>query len=165
MLIFLLLPLIATAVIYNLSFLIYCICYKLKINNLLESINAKEDLTHVSYNDFISLVAEIFRREGYKVKHTDKCGEFGNGLLLNNLQFVEVWKYVSNPTVDVEMAMNLAKCMRNSSIYRGKLVSLRDFKHNTKLFCHKNVIECISAEQILEMCKEVQKRKAVLQAD
>ncbi len=165
MLILLFLPLITAAIVYNLSVVIYCVWYKLKINKLLENINAKEDLAHIPYKDFINLVAEIFKREGYRVKRTDKCGEFGNGLILNDLQFVEVWKYVSNPAVDVEVAMNLAKCMQTCSIHRGKLVSLRDFKQNTRLFCHKNVIECISAQQILEMCKEVRKRREVLQTD
>jgi len=156
---------ITIAIIYNFFTLIYCIAYRFRINNLLENINTKEDLNCIPYKDFVNVAAEAFKRKGYKVRLTDKCGEYGNGLILNDFQFVEVWKYVSNHIVDVEVAMNLAKRMQISSIYRGMLICLGDFKQSTRLYCHKNVIECVSSEQLLEMFKEVQHKKEVLQAD
>ncbi|MDP4095157.1 MAG: restriction endonuclease, partial [Bacillota bacterium] len=98
--------------------------------------------------DFVQISAEIFRRKGYKVKLTDKCGEEGNGLILNNLIYVEIWKYSADHFTDVEAAMKLAKCMRNNSIYRGIFITLGDFKKCTRTYCHTNVIQCINGEQL-----------------
>jgi restriction system protein len=137
--------------------------YKMKINTLLENINSKEDLLYLSFKDFLNLMAEVFKRKGYKVRITDKCGEDGKGLILNDIQLVDIWKHGLSHIVDVEIAMKLAKCMQLDGFYRGMLLTLGDFKQSTKLFCHRNVIECISGEQLVIMCKEVQKRKEVLQ--
>lgn len=144
--------------------LIFNICYRVKINNLLESVNTKEDLLFMRFNDFLNLIAEVFRRKGHKVKITNKCGEEGKGLLLDDRQFVEIWKHSLHHMVDVETAMKLAKCMQVNSIYRGMLISLGDFKYNTKAYCHANVIECINGEQLVQMCKEVQRRNMVLES-
>ena len=160
---FLLLLIIITAFINCAFILIGSILFKIKVNRILESINTREDLQYIKFVVFLHLAAEVFKRKGYKVKITDKCGEEGNGLILNDIQYVEIWKYGLNHAVDCEAAMKLAKCMRSNSIYRGILITLGDFKHNTKLFCHKNVIECITGEQLLAMIKEVQKKKEVLQ--
>jgi len=46
--------------------LIFNICYRVKINNLLESVNTKEDLLFMRFNDFLNLIAEVFRRKGHK---------------------------------------------------------------------------------------------------
>jgi len=141
------------------------IAYNIKINNILEGINGKDDLIEVGFRDFVYLMMEVFRRKGYKVRMTDKCGEESNGLILNNLQYVEVIKFPFDKNIEVETAMKLAKCMQLNSIYRGMIITLGDFKHNTRSFCHKNVIECINGDKVLEMCKEVQKRRPVLEAN
>ncbi|HHV99182.1 MAG TPA: hypothetical protein GXX36_06375 [Clostridiaceae bacterium] len=141
------------------------IVYSIKINNLLESINDKDDLSQIGFGDFVYLMMEVFRRKGYKVKMTDKCGEENNGLILNNLQYVEVIKFPLNKRIEVETAMKLARCMQLNSIYRGMIVTLGDFKQNTRSFCHKYVIECINGDKVLEMCKEVQKRRPVLETN
>ena len=141
------------------------IAYNIKINNILEGINGKDDLIEVGFRDFVYLMMEVFRRKGYKVRMTDKCGEESNGLILNNLQYVEVIKFPFDKNIEVETAMKLAKCMQLNSIYRGMIITLGDFKHNTRSFCHKNVIECINGDKVLEICKEVQKRKPVLETN
>jgi len=141
------------------------IAYSIKINNLLESINDKNDLIQIGFRDFVYLMMEVFRRKGYRVKMTDKCGEESNGLILNNLQYVEVIKFPFEKKIEVETAMKLARCMQLNSIYRGMIVTLGDFKQNTRSFCHKNVIECINGDKVLEMCKEVQKRRPVLETN
>lgn len=150
-------------IIHSFLTLIHSIIYKMKINNLLDSINTKEDLLYMRFNDFINTIAEMFKRKGYKVTFTNKCGEEGNGLLLNDTHYVEILKHGLNRVVDVEVAMKLARCMQMNSIYRGMLMALGDFKQNTKMFCYKNVIECINGDQLLEMCKEVQKKKEILE--
>ncbi|MCX8128877.1 MAG: restriction endonuclease [Clostridia bacterium] len=137
--------------------------YKVKINAILEDISTVEDLVYIRFKDFLNVTAEVFRRKGYNVSVTDKCGEEGRGLILNDIQFVEIWKHARSQLVDVETAMKLTKCMQSNSIYRGMIISLGDFKQSTRLFCHKNVIECINGEQLLEMFKEVQKRKDMLE--
>ena len=141
------------------------IAYSIKINNLLESINDKNDLIQIGFRDFVYLMMEVFRRKGYRVKMTDKCGEESNGLILNNLQYVEVIKFPFEKKIEVETAMKLARCMQLNSIYRGMIVTLGDFKQNTRSFFHKNVIECINGDKVLEMCKEVQKRRPVLETN
>jgi len=146
------------------SVLIFNIYYRAKINNLLESVNTREDLLFMRFNDFLNLTAEVFRRKGHKVRITDKCGEEGKGLILDDRQFVEIWKHSLHHMVEVETAMKLAKCMQVNSIYRGMLISLGDFKYNTKAYCHANVIECINGEQLVQMCKEVQRKNMALES-
>lgn len=154
---------IAAMVLQGIYAIIYSIYYKIKISNLLESINTKEDLLYMCIKDFVNVIAEMFKRKGYKVKITDRCGEDGKGLILNDIQYVEMWKHSLRQIVEVETAMKLARCMQSDSIYRGILITLGDFKQNTKMYCYKNVIECINGDQLLQMCKEVQKRKEVLE--
>ncbi len=143
--------------------IIYSIYFKIKVNRLLENINTIEDLQYIPFNVFIHVTAEVFKRKGYVVKITDKCGEEGNGLLLDNRKFVEIWRRALSHEVDCEAAMKLEKCMRSNSIYRGMLITLGEFKHSTRLFCHKNVIECITGQQLLAMFKEVQKKNTAWQ--
>lgn len=163
MLILLLLMFITADILYRLILIIGHVLYKMKINNLLESVNTKADLLYMNFRDLTNLMAEVYRRKGYRVRQTCKCGEEGNGLELNDLKYVEVLCCSLNYMVEVEAAMKLAKCMRSNSIYRGMLVTLGDFKQNTRLFCHKNVIECVNGDQLLAICKEVQKKKGILQ--
>ena len=141
------------------------IAHSIRINNLLEGINSKDDFIQIGFKDFVYLMMEVFRRKGYKVRMTNKCGEENNGLILNDLQYVEVIKFPLDKKIEVETAMKLARCMQLNSIYRGMIVTLGDFKQNTRIFCHKNVIECINGDKVLEMCKEVQKRKPVLESN
>jgi restriction system protein len=137
--------------------------YKRKINELLKDINSKEDLLFLNFKDYMSIIIEVLKRSGYKVKQTAACGIDGSGLKLNDIQYTEIWKHGLQQIVDVELAMNLAKCMRINSIYRGMLITLGDFKLSTRVYCHQNVIECINGDQLLSMCKAVQGAKAVLE--
>lgn len=138
------------------------VLYKRKINFLLEEINTKEDLLYLNFKDYMAIILEILRRQGNSIKATDACGVDGSGFSLNHKQFGEIWKHGLKQIVDVELAMNLAKCMQNNSIYRGMIITLGDFKPSTKAFCHKNVIECINGDQLLDMCKAVQGSKSRL---
>jgi restriction system protein len=165
MLILLLIELFFIIIVYKFFTLLWSIIYKIKIDNLLESINTKEDLLFINYKDFLNVISEAFKRKGFKVVITDKCGEEGNGLILDQIKYAEIWKHGLNQIVDVEAAMKLARRMQLNSIHRGMLVTLGDFKQMTLMFCHKNVIECINGDQLLTICKEVQKRKEVLQTN
>lgn len=165
MIILLLLQCIIIIVIYNLFVKIYSIFYRVKINRILEDINSMEDLLYMSAIDFQNVVVEVFRRKGNKVKVTRKCGEYENGYIINDIKYAEIWKHGLNHLVDVETGLKLAHCMEVNSIYRGVLVTLGDYKHTTRMLCHKNAIECINGEQLLKMCKEVQKRREVLQTN
>ncbi|OGO80469.1 MAG: hypothetical protein A2Y21_11300 [Clostridiales bacterium GWC2_40_7] len=160
-----LLLLFTVMTVYWLGIIICYVYGKIRINGLLETINTIEDLEYIRFMDFLKLTAEVYKRKGYTVRVTDKCGEEGNGLILNDKQYVEIWKHGLNHAVDCEAAMKLAKCMRSNSIYRGILITLGDFKQNTRMYCHKNVIECINGEQLISMFKEVQKKKEVLQTN
>ncbi len=142
--------------------LISKLVYKRKIHELLKVINTKEDLLYLNFKDYLAVIVEVLRRSGYKVKSTDACGIDGSGLKLNGIQFAEVWKHGLQQIVDVELAMNFAKCMHNNSIYRGMLITLGQFKPSTRAYCHKNVIECINGDQLLDMCKAVQAPKEAL---
>lgn len=135
--------------------------YRKKINDLLKTINTKEDLLYLRFKDFVYIIAMVLHRSGYTVEFTDKCGLDGGGLKLNGIQFAEIWKHGLNQKVDVELAMNLAKCMQTNSVYRGMIVTLGAFKPATKGFCHSNVIECIDGDQLLNMCKAVRNTKVL----
>ncbi len=158
-----LLLLITLLALIKLTELTYRIFYKRKINQILKVINTKEDLLYLNFKDYMSVIVEVLKRLGYKVKPTEACGIDGSGLLLNNVHFTEVWKHGLQQVVDVELAMNLFKCMSDNSIYRGMLITLGDFKPCTKVYCHKNVIECINGDQLLDMCKSVQNAKVVFE--
>ncbi|EMS69215.1 restriction endonuclease [Ruminiclostridium cellobioparum] len=154
---------ITLLVLIKLAELTYRVFYKRKINQILKVINTKEDLLYLNFKDYMSVIMEVLKRLGYRVKPTAACGIDGSGLLLNNIQFTEVWKHGLQQVIDVELAMNLFKCMSDNSIYRGMLITLGDFKSCTKVYCHKNVIECINGDQLLDMCKSVQNAKIVLE--
>ncbi len=143
--------------------IVYTMYSRVRINRMLENINTVEDLQYIPFKVFLPLIAEVFKRKGYSVKITDKCGEEGNGLILDNMRYVEILRRALNHEVDCEAAMKLAKCMQSNAIYRGMIITLGEFKHNTRMFCHKNVIECITGPQLLAMFKEVQKKKEILQ--
>jgi restriction system protein len=163
MLVFFLMLLLAAWFANKVFAVLWRLYNKIKTDNLLEHINSREELLYLHFKDFLQVIIEVLKRKGYKVRITDKCGEEGNGLILNGRQYVEVWKHGINQIVDVEAAMKLARCMQVNSTHRGMLITLGDFKQNTRVYCHKNVIECINGEQLLEMCKEVQTRKGVLE--
>jgi len=139
------------------------IFWKRKINELIKVINTKEDLLYLNFKEYMAVIVEVLKRSGYKVEPTDGCGIEGSGLKLNNIQYAEVWKHGIQQIIDVELAMNLHRCMRDNSIYRGMIITLGDFKPCTRLYCHKNVIECINGDQLLAMCKAVRNTKATLQ--
>jgi len=157
MFILLLISLIIALIVQYFIECICCAAYKAKISKTLDSISSLEDFLFMRYKDFVYLTAEVYRRKGFHVTITDKCGEEGNGLLIDNVIFVEVWKNGLKHFMDVETGMKLAKCMQSNSIYRGILITLGDFKPTTIKFCHKNVIQCINGRQLLEMCREVQR--------
>lgn len=136
--------------------IVYSIAYKIKIKKLLDSINNTEDLLYMKYKDLIHVVAEVFIRKGYKVEYTDKCGEDSNGIILNDTQYVEIFKLPLASLIEIETAMKLNICMQMNSVYRGMLITLGDYKRNTKRYCFKNVIECIDGNNLLQMCKDVQ---------
>ncbi len=147
----------------KLANLIRALIFRRKTLELLKNIKAKEDLLYLKHREFIAVVAEVLKRSGCDVKLTSKCGIDGSGLILNKVQFVEIWKHGLHHMVDVELAMSLEKCMRNNRIYRGMLITLGDFKTSTKYYCHKNVIECVNGDRLLSMCKAVQNPSIVLQ--
>ncbi len=152
-------------IIYALIKISYILYQQVKVYNLLESIEQKEDLIFLGFRDFINVVAEAFRRKGYKVEFTVKCGEEGNGLILNDKLYVEVWKNGYNYPIEVETAMKLSNHMQSNSVYRGMIISSADFKLNTRTYCHKNVIECVNSLQILAILKDAQRRHKLYQTN
>lgn len=162
MLIFYAITIAIAFIIYHAVILAVNISFRIKVNKLLENIDDLEDIQYINFKILLYITAEMFRRKGYSVKITDKCGEEGSGLLLDDTRFVEIWRRALYREVECEVAMKLARCMQSNSIYRGVLITLGDFKRNTRIYCHKNVIECITGQQLLSMLKEVQKRKALV---
>ncbi|HHV59359.1 MAG TPA: restriction endonuclease [Clostridiaceae bacterium] len=163
MLFCLLFTLAVAAVFHFIISLVASIAYRIKIRNLLDGISSKDDLLYMNTKDFINVIAEAFRRKGHKVEFTDRCGEEGNGIIIDDKIFAVVWKHAYKRQVEIEDAMKFARCMQNNSIYRGMLITLGDYKTNTRLFCFKNVISCINGDQLLEICKEVQMRRRPLE--
>ncbi|HBT65290.1 MAG TPA: hypothetical protein DEB10_11595 [Ruminococcaceae bacterium] len=129
--------------------------HKKKINRLLATVNTKDELLYMRETEILNMLALLFQRKGYKVKTTDKCGEFVNGLLLDDVIFVELQKNSPKHLLEIETAIKFTYCMQQASIHRGMLITLGDFKLNTKLYCHKYVIECVNGDQLLAMIREV----------
>ena len=55
--------------------------------------------------------------------------------------------------IEIEQAKKLIKHMQDNEIYRGMIITLGDFKANTRNFCHMNVITCVNGNQLLQMLK------------
>lgn len=156
MLLILLLQLLLLKITYDLIVFTQSIYYKFKIINLLENIHSKDDFIYMSYKDYVHVVAEIFKRKGFKVSHTNLCGEESNGLILNNNLFVEVCKNSFHHQMEMETAMKFTRRMELGAISRGMLITLGDFKDSTRSYCFKNVIDCVNCDRLMQMCKQVQ---------
>lgn len=132
------------------------IVYRIRINILLDNINSKYDLMDMNSKDFKFVMASVFKRKGYNVRICDRIGEGEGCLLLNGIQYVQIKRYSFSHLLEIEEAKKLVKHMQDDSIYRGMIISIGDFKNNTKKYCHTNVIKCINGDELLAMCKEVQ---------
>lgn len=155
MLIFNLFLILITIIVYELASLIIHICYLIKISFLVDNIKCKDDLLYLKLKDFEYAIAEVFRRQGYKVRMSDHFGEGGNGLILNDIYYVMVRKESYHNLVEIEQARKLAKHMRDNNIHRGMIITLGDFKTNTKNYCHINVIKCINGDKLIQMIRNV----------
>lgn len=133
------------------------VAYYVKISLLLDSIQSKNDLLYLNIKDYESVIAEVFRRNSYRVRLSDHFGEGGRGIILNDLYYVQAKKESYHHLVDIEQAMKLTKHMRDNNIHRGMIITLGDFKQCTKKFCHMYVITCINGDQLLKMCLDAQK--------
>ncbi len=77
MLILFLILIMLTWFLMELARRIYHIVYLVRISLLFDSINSKEDLLFLRKRDFEYVVAEIFKRSGYRVRMSDHFGEGG----------------------------------------------------------------------------------------
>lgn len=139
----------------ELSVILFELFYCIRISILVDKIECKDDLLYLRTRDFERVIAEVFRRSGYKVRLSDHFGEGGNGIILNELYYVLARKEHYHHLVEIEFVKKLKHHMDNNSIYRGIVITLGDFKPNTKNYCHINVITCINGNQLLQMCKDV----------
>jgi restriction system protein len=142
-------------ILCELSVMLFELFYCAKISILVDKISCKDDLLYLRVKEYEYVIAEIFRRSGYKVRLSDHFGEGGTGIILNDLYYVLPRKECYHHHVEVELAKKLNHHMKNNSIYRGMIVTLGDFKINTKKFCYTNVINCINGNQLMQMCKDV----------
>lgn len=146
---------LVTLIFYELACFVFHICYLVKISLLVDGIKCRDDLLYLKLKDFEYAIAEVFRRQGYKVQMSDHFGEGGTGIILDNIYYVIVRKENYHNLVEVELAKKLTKHMRDNNIHRGMIITLGDFKANTKRYCHMNVIKCINGEQLVQMFKSV----------
>ncbi len=154
MLIIYALAILISLIFYKFFALMAGFLYSVKISMLVDKIQCKDDLIFLRVKDYENVIAEIFRRKGFKVCLSDHFGEGGTGIILNDLYYVLARK--ERYPVEIEFAKKLCRHMRNNSIYKGIIVTLGDFKANTRNYCHTNVITCIGGNQLLQMCKNVQ---------
>lgn len=139
----------------ELSVMLFELIYYIKISFLVDKIEYKDDLLFLRTKDFEHVIAEVFRRNGYKVRLSNHFGEGGTGIILNELYYVLAKKERYHHLLEVEYVKKLKHHMDNNSIYRGMVITLGDFKINTRNYCHINVITCINGDQLLQMCKDV----------
>lgn|GEM_PF-656853 len=154
----LLLALYFVAIIYIFELIIILsikVLYNIKIRNILDSIETKEDLLYLSQRDLEHVISLMFRRMGYSsVRFSNSFGEGSPGIILDDKYYVQITKTNFKSKINVEMAAKLAWHMLRDSIYRGIYITLGDFEKSTLNFCHKNVIQCINGDRLLEMCKD-----------
>lgn len=149
---FLLIAWLSIALIRQILHLVYLV----RISMLLDTIHEKDDLLFLSMKDYEYVIAEIFKRNGYKVRMSNHFGDGGNGLILNDRYYVVTKKDAYHHMIEIEQAKKLIKHMQDNEIYRGMIITLGDFKANTRNFCHMNVITCVNGNQLLQMLKKVQ---------
>jgi len=143
-------------IVYEVASRIIHVCYLVKISLLVDSIKCRDDLLFLRLKDFEYAIAEVFRRQGYKVQMSDHFGDGGTGIILDNIYYVIARKENYHNLMEIEQAKKLTKHMRDNNIYRGMIITLGDFKESTKRYCHMNVIKCINGEQLIQMFKSVQ---------
>lgn len=139
--------------------LISGIALKIRVVCLLENVSTKRDLLYMNTRDFENVIAEIFRRNNHKVELTSVFGEGGNGIILDNIYYLQVRKDAFNHRVNTEKVKKFVKSMQLNSIYRGIFITLGDFCLSTRYYCHKNSITCINGDELFCMCKEVQVKR------
>lgn len=147
---------LTTWVVFELVCRIIHLIYLVRISILVDTINSKDDLLLLTMQDYEYVIAEVFKRSGYKVRMSRHFADGGNGLILNDLYYVVAKKQACHHLIEVEQARKLTKHMRDNDIYRGMIITLGDFKPSTRNYCHMNVITCINGNQLLEMLKKVQ---------
>jgi len=139
---------------------VYKIYFKNRIVSLLDSVRCKDDFLYMSEKEFTGVITLMLTRKGYKVEATDRCGEQEGGLFINGVIFAEMHKESLSHLIEKETAMKLSQCMRESGIYRGMLITTGDYRNSTRLYCGRNVIECLNGDRLLDMCRDVQRAKA-----
>ena len=159
MLIIYLFLIMISVTVYQLACFVSHICYMAKIGYIADNIRCKDDLLYLKLRDYEHVIAEIFRRQGYKVQMSDHFGEGGTGIILDGVYYVIARKESYNSLVEIEQAKKLVKHMRDNNIHRGIIITLGDFKGNTKNYCHMHVIKCINGDQLIQMLRSVQALK------
>ncbi len=149
-------------VLYELVSRILHRLYLIRISMLVDSIGHMEDLLFLSLQDFEYVIAEIFRRSGYKVKMSRHFADGGNGIILDDMHYVVARKDAFHHLIEIEQARKLVKHMQDNQIYRGMIITLGDFKQNTRNYCHMYVITCICGNQLMQMLKKAQSLKPVI---
>ena len=124
---------IVTVVFYEVVSFIVHIVYLVKISSMVDNINSKYDLLLLRLKDYEYCIAEVFRRQGYRVQLSNHFGDGGNGIILDDIYYVIVNKVSFHNLVEIEQAKKLIKHMSDNDIHRGMIITLGDFKTNTKL--------------------------------
>lgn len=163
MLIVLLIYLILYLIVEIVWRFVYKYYYRIKINRLLDGISCKEDFLYMKEKDFINVITLMLKRKGNKAEPTDKCGEETGGLIINDVIFAEMRKDSLSHLVEKETAMKLSHCMKEASVYRGMLITSGDYRESTRLYCRRNVIECVNGDRLFDMCRDVQKTFAAVE--
>ena len=132
------------------------VVYLVRISMLVDSIDNKQDLLFLSLQDYEYVICEVFKRSGYRVRMARHFADGGNGMILNDLYYVVARKEAYHHLIEVEQARKLTKHMQDNDIYRGMIITLGDFKPNTRNYCHMNVITRINGNQLMQMLKKVQ---------
>lgn len=156
MLIINLLLILITLIFFELIRWIVHVCYLVKISVLADNIKCKDDLLYLKLKDFEYVIAEVFKRQGYKVQMSSHFGEGGNGIILNDIYYVIAKKESYHNLIEPEEAKKLVKHMKDNNIHRGIIITLGDFKTSTKNYCYVNVIKCINGDQLMQIIKSAQ---------
>lgn len=131
---------------------------------MLESQTGIDSLRELPWKRFEDLLAEAYRRHGYKVKETLGGGADGGiDLLLNRQGIVTIvqckrWK---GKPVPVQVVRELYGVMVGRGAAAAKVVATTDFTTDAVAFAKGKPIELINSEALLDLLRQVQASKGI----
>jgi restriction system protein len=130
---------------------------------LLDSQDGLDDIRHLPWQQFESLVAEAYHRQGYDVEHTaDSSPDGGVDLILreNEHTILVQCKQWRERQLGVRIARELLGVVASEKATSGILVTSGQFTAEARRFAEGNSIELIDGPALAALVADVRRAKA-----